>query len=74
MVFLALLGLLVFLITGIFLWIAQAEVSKLYWFTMEADNPLAHSVHLKENSANIKTLLIALKYGKINWQVIGDLK
>ena len=36
--------------------------------------PLAHSVHIKENYANIKTLLIALKYDKFNWQVNGDYK
>ena len=35
---------------------------------------LAHPVHIKENYANIKTLLIALKYDKFNWQVIGDFK
>ena len=36
--------------------------------------PLAHSVYLKENYANAKTLLIALKYDQFNWQVIGDFK
>ena len=36
--------------------------------------PLAQSVHIKENYANIKTLLIALKYEKFNWQVNGDYK
>ena len=35
---------------------------------------LAHSVHLKENYAITKTLLIALKYDKFNWQIIEDFK
>ena len=35
--------------------------------------PLAHSVHL-QNYANVKTLLIVLKYDQFNWQVTGDFK
>ena len=36
--------------------------------------PLAHSVHLKENYENVKTVLNVLKYDQYNWEVIGDLK
>ena len=36
--------------------------------------PLAHSVHLKEDYNNIKTLLDALKYDEYGWKVIGDFK
>ena len=31
-------------------------------------------MYFKENYANVKTLRIALKYDKFNWQVIGDFK
>ncbi|CAK8690383.1 unnamed protein product [Clavelina lepadiformis] len=34
----------------------------------------AHSVHLKENYENVKTLLNVLKYDQYNWEVIGDFK
>jgi hypothetical protein len=36
--------------------------------------PLAHSVHLKEDYNNVKTLLTALKYEEYGWEVIGDFK
>jgi hypothetical protein len=36
--------------------------------------PLAHSVYLKEDYNNTKTLLEALKYDEYGWEVIGDFK
>ena len=36
--------------------------------------PMAHSVHLKENYANVKHLLGLLSYKEHNWEVIGDFK
>src|SRR5215469_12926628 len=36
--------------------------------------PLAHSVHLKEDYNNVKTLLEMLKYATHSWDVIGDFK
>ena len=37
-------------------------------------NPLAHSVHMKEEYQYIKILLSVLKYDQYNWEVIGDFK
>ena len=36
--------------------------------------PVAHSVQLKEEYNNVKTLLEALKYADYGWEVIGDFK
>ena len=36
--------------------------------------PVAHSVHLKEDYNNVKTLLEMLKYATHSWEVIGDFK
>ena len=36
--------------------------------------PLAHSMQMKENYENVKTLLSALKYVQYSWEVIGNFK
>ena len=36
--------------------------------------PVAHSVHLKEEYQNVKTLLTVLRYEEYEWEVIGDFK
>jgi len=36
--------------------------------------PVGHSVHLKEDYENVKTLLQKIKYDDYKWDVCGDFK
>ena len=76
MVFLTLLGFPVFQMTGVFLSIAQAGVSKLYCFTIETDIPLSLCFIqcILKKTMKMSKLLIVLKYDQFIWQVIGNFK
>ena len=62
--------------TGVFLSIAQAGVSKAYCFTIEKDIPLSLWLNLciLKKTMKMSKLLIALKYDQFSWQVIGNIK
>jgi len=36
--------------------------------------PVGHSVHMKEEYENVKTLLDMIKYTSHNWELFGDFK